>query len=294
MNWLWHGNKEVVFKTKAERRRGNLKKSILIFLVSAVVIVFLAVFLFMLSYDFDISNVITSPGTVVADGEKSYVIKKVKGEKNIFMYCTDDEEENVTFMCAVNFDMSKKDVTVYSVPVKGKNFNLNEKKVTPTSCYKDAGALQLVKSAEEYMGVKFDKYIGCKEGSIEGITANFAPLSINFSKKMSFTNGIDTVNFEKGLQEISDDNIVKILTYSTDDKKADEFRMEILLEMFRQYFNETTLENRDIIYSNIISQTDSNISVVDFMSYKDYIINLSSDKVKKEYIIAESVEDFRE
>lgn len=293
MNWLWQGNKDVVFKTKTERRKGRFKKSIFTFLGSAVVIVFIAVFFFMLSYDFDISNVIAPQGTIIADGEKSYVIKRVKGEKNILMYCTDDDEKNVTFMCAVNFDMSKKDIKVYSIPLKEKNFTLNSKKVTPSVCFREAGALQLVISAEEYMGVEFDKYIGCKQGSIEGITANFPPLNIKFSKDMSFTNGADTVMFEKGTQEIFDDNIMKLLTYSTD-KNADEFRTNLVIEMLKQYFNETSLENRDIIYANIISQTDSDISVVDFTSYKDYIVVLSSDKVKKDYIVAESVEDFKE
>ena len=132
-----------------------------------------------------------------------------------------------------------------------------------------------------------------KEGSVEGITANFPHLSIDFPKNMSFKRDGDTVTFEEGTHEISDDAVVKLLTYSSSVANLDEFRGEVLLQMFRQYFNENSLENRNIIYSNIISQTDSNVSVVDLAEYKDYIVVLSSDSVKKKYKVAENLEDFR-
>ena len=110
---------------------------------------------------------------------------------------------------------------------------------------------------------------------------------------MSFERDGDTIIFEEGTHEIPDDAVVKLLTYSSSVNNEDEFRGEILLQMFRQYFNETSLENRNIIYSNIISQTDSDVSVVDLAEYKDYIVVLSSDSVKKKYTVSNNLEDFR-
>ena len=109
---------------------------------------------------------------------------------------------------------------------------------------------------------------------------------------MSFSRDGDTVTFEEGMHKIPDDAVVKLLAYSSSGENLDKFRGEILLEMFRQYFNESSLENRNIIYSNIISQTDSDISVVDFAEYKDYIVVLASDSVKKKYIVSEGLADF--
>lgn len=292
MNWLWHGNSDVVFKTDDERKKDKLKKSILIFFGSAVVVVLLAVFFFMLSYDFDMDNVIGGTGGAVAGNDSGYVIKNVSGEENILMFCTDDDEENVTFMCAVKFDMDDKEIKVLPISTTEKTFNYNAKKVSASTCYREAGALQLVKSANEFMGLEFDKYIGCKEGSIEGITANFEALELKFEDDMSFQKDADTVTFEEGTHTLTDDVIVKLLTYSASQDTIN-FRAELLLQMFRQYFNENSVENRSIIYSNIISQTDSDISVVDFTEYKDYIVVLSSDKVKKKYTVAESIEDFK-
>lgn len=293
MNWLWKGNNDVVFKTDVEHKKDKLKRSILIFVGMGVVVVLLAAFFLMLSYDFDMTNVIGSDGGEIIGEDNRYVVKKVSGEENILMFCTDDDEKNVTFLCAVKFDMSKKEIKVLPLPVNEKIFNYNTKKVTAGVCYREAGVLQLVKSVNEYAGLEFDKYIGCKEGSVEGITANFEPLSFKFEKDMSFKRDSDVVTFEKGTHKLTDDVIVKLFTYSSKEN-LDEFRGELLLEIFRQYFNESSVENRNIIYSNIISQIHSNISIVDFTDYKDYIVVLSSDSVKKKYTVAEDLADFRE
>lgn len=293
MNWLWHGSTDVVFKTDTERKKDRLKKSILIFFGSAVVVVLIAAFFLMLSYDFDMSNVIGADSGEIIGENSSFVVKKVKGEENILMYCTDDDEKNVTFLAAVKFDMTKKEIKVLPISVKDKIFTFNAKKVNASKCFSEAGELQLVKSAEVYMDIEFDKFIGCKEGSVEGITANFTPLQIEFEKDMTFKSDSDKVVFEEGTHELADDTVVKLLTYSSGEGE-NEFRGEVLLQMFRQYFNETSVENRNIIYSNIISQTDSDISIVDFTSYKDYIVVLSSDSVKKKYIVCEDISDFKE
>lgn len=293
MNWLWKGNNDVVFKTDVEHKKDKLKRSILIFLGMGLVVILLAAFFLMLSYDFDMTNVIGSTGGEIIGEDNRYVVKKVSGEENILMFCTDDDEKNVTFLCAVKFDMSKKEIKVLPLPVNEKVFNYNTKKVTAGTCYREASELQLLKSVNEYVGFEFDKYIGCKEGSVEGITANFEPLSIKFEKDMSFKRDSDVVTFEKGTHKLTDDVIVKLFTYSSKEN-LDEFRGELLLEIFRQYFNESSVENRNIIYSNIISQTHSNISIVDFTDYKDYIVVLASDSVKKKYTVAEDLADFRE
>ncbi len=293
MNWLWKGSGDVVFKTDSEHKKDKLKRSILIFCGMGILVVVLAAFFLMLSYDFDMTNVIGSNEGELIGEQSKYVVKKVSGEETVLMYCTDDDEENVTFMCGVKFDMTKKEITVLPLPVNEKVYSFNLKKVNASLCYREAGALQLVKSANEYTGIEFEKYIGCKEGSVEGITANFEPLKIDFKKDMSFKRDGDVVTFEEGRHELADDTVVKLLTYSSE-QNTDSFKGEILLEMFKQYFNETYLENRNIIYSNIISQTDSNISVVDLNEYKDYIVVLSSDSVKKKYIVAEDLADFKE
>ena len=111
MNWLWHGNSYVVFKTSDERKKSKLKRNILMFLGSAVVVVLLAAFFMLLSYDFDIKNVIGTAGVDVVGEENKYTIKGVSGEENILMYCTDDDETVVKFLCAVKFNMNKKEIT---------------------------------------------------------------------------------------------------------------------------------------------------------------------------------------
>ncbi len=293
MNWLWHGSGEVVFKTKTEQKKDRLKKSILVFLGSAVVVVLIAVFFLMLSYDFDMSNVIGSGGSQIVGENDSFIVKKVKGEENILMFCTDDDGKKVTFLAAVKFDMTEKEIKVFPISVTDKIFTFNTKKANASKCYKEAGALQLVQSAGEYLGIEFDKYIGCKEGSVEGITANFEPLQIEFEKDMTFRRDGDTVVFEEGKHELTDDVVSKLFTYSSGEDEK-EFKANLLIQIFKQYFNLNSVENRNIIYSNIISQSYSDISVVDLAEYKDYIVVLSSDSVKKKYIVCESAEDFRE
>lgn len=293
MNWLWRGNSDVVFKTYDEQKKDKLKKNILIFLGSAVVVVLLATFFLLLSYDFDIENAIGSRDVVVEGDEKKYTVKDVSGEENIILYCTDDDETTIKFLCAIKVNMDKKEIIALPISVSEKIFTCNLKKVNAGECYNYAGVSQLVECVNEYTGVDFKKYIGCKEGNIEGIIANFDELTVSFDKNMIFKKGADTITFKKGKHTVTDDVVYKLLTYSAGEETY-LFRADLILQMFKQYCNQTSLENRNMIYSNIINQSDSNISVVDFASYKDHIVVLASDKVKKKYIVVTDASDFRE
>ncbi len=293
MNWLWQGNNDVVFKTAVERKRGIRKKYALIFIGSAVLVVLLALFFFLLSFDFDIDNMINKSGGTVVVEEQEYVIKEVKGQQNFLMFCTDDNNQKVTFLCAVRFNMDDNQIKILPISTTDKIFKLNSQKTDATACYKYAGTSQLVSSAEEYFGITFDKYIGCKEGSVEGIVANFPEFRIDFINDVSLTNGGETISFKAGENVIKDDQVYKLLTYKFTGSRADYVKGFVVSEMFKQFFNESLIGERDEIYSNIISQVNSDISVVDFASYKDAIVVLSSSSVKKDYVVASSVSEFK-
>ncbi len=290
MNWLWNGKSNVVFKTKENRKKERLKKSILIFAGFTVAAVVVAVFFFLLSYDFDISNLLNSTGAEIIGEDSSYVVKDVEGEENILFYCTDDDERKVTFLACVNFDMTEKEITVLNIPVYEKLFTLNGKKASASECFEDSGANRLLIAVNSYIGADVKKYIGCREGSVEGIVANFDSIKMKFRDSVSFSRGDDVLNYESGTHTIQDDAVVKILTYKTENEAL---KTDLLIEMFKKFFNASSLDNRNIIYSNIVSQATTNISIIDFTSYKDYIVVLSSDSVKKTYKTSTDLNDFR-
>ncbi|MBE6783060.1 MAG: hypothetical protein E7536_03520 [Ruminococcaceae bacterium] len=293
MNWLWHGNADVVFRTYDERKKFRRKKAALIFVISGVAVILLTLFFLFLSVGFDVDRIINDNGGITINEEESGLLspKEVTGQKNILMYCTDDSDEKITFLCAVRFNMDSKQIKVFPISATEKILPLNSKNVNATSCYNHAGVLQLVESVEKYTGVEFDKYIGCKEGSIEGIVANFDELKFNFPDDMTFEKDSDSITFQSGSQTISDDAIYKILTYSADGNTT-ALRATLVISMFTQYFNEANIENRDNIYANIISQVYSDISYIDFVSYKDYLVVLASDQVEKQYSAVSTVEEF--
>lgn len=293
MNWLWHGDADVVFRTSGERKKFRRKKTALIFIISGIAVILLTLFFLFLSVGFDPERIIRDNGGITISEEDSgaLVPKEVSGQKNILMFCTDDNNEEITFLCAVRFNMDVKQIKVFPISVTEKIFSLNSGEANATACYKHAGALQLVEAVEKYTDVEFDKYIGCKEGSIEGIVANFDELKFNFPDDITFTKDGDSITFPSGSQTISDDVIYKILTYSAEGNVTS-LRATLVITMFTQYFNEASIENRDDIYSNIISQVYSDISFIDFVSYKEHLVVLASDTVEKQYSAVSTVEEF--
>ena len=91
-----------------------------------------------------------SGGKVIVE-EQEYVIKEVGGQQNFLLFCTDDNNEKVTFLCGVRFDMDSKEIKILPVSTTDKIFKLNSEKIDATACYKYAGTSQLVSSAEEYV-----------------------------------------------------------------------------------------------------------------------------------------------
>ncbi len=294
MNWLWQGKNDVVFKTSERKHREKIRKNIIVFTCSAVVLILFAIFVIMWSYDFKISNAISDSGGKIEENvDETDDLPIVSGSAKFMFFISDDIKENLLSLSVVNVDLDKNKITVMSIPVNEKIFVRNEKEISPSKCYVNYGAEELRSELEVCLGTEIQKYYGCLEGNFESIVANFNEFEYTFKRNYTLKHNEDTFNISKGNKKYTDSELLKILTYKGFDNE-EKIKGEVFSSMLKQYLNENTSANSSVIFTNLIGVGESDISVVDFADEKSAIIYLSSNKVKKTFNVVTDLDYFNE
>lgn len=289
MNWIWKGRDDVIFETAGDRKRKEKVKNIKRFLLAAAVLTVIAVLLILKQYNFDLSaalgrnDVKEKPTEIVTQTNE----KKYSAEKKTFLfYCCDDEKTALDFLILMHVDLSQDVVHIHPVDVNEKLLTYRdfsgEVTGSASGCFKAGGSSMLTEACENYIGRKIDRFLGTTRTDFSNIIVNFPNVKVDLAEDLRLSNGVDSVYFNSGIQEISDVNLLKFLTYggrgSTEQLLSDQ--AQAAASAVSCFINETSVENADVVFDRVINLSQSNISVFDLKTHIDsleYVSKYSSE-----------------
>lgn len=288
MNWFFKGRNDVIFETAKDAKRHEKLKNIKRFVLAAVLLIFVAVILILKQYNFDLSSVRANnsaeeTSTTVTQKQ----IPKYSNDRQTFMfYCCDDDETTLKFLIYIRFDLLKDKITVHPVDISEDLFTYRNVSGTVTTsakkCFSDGGSAMLLEAGKNYLSSQIDKYIGSDLSNFANIIVNFPNIKIDISRDLKLYDGSDVVFFDKGIQEISDNNLLKFMCYkgreSTQDMLYDQGK--VAAAAVTEFINDSFSENIDVIFERVINLSQSNISVIDVKRHTksiEYIAAHSSD-----------------
>ena len=287
MSWLWKGNDEVIFETAEQRKRKTKIRNIKNFSVAAFILLFVVGFIILRQYDFDLSSASGSnhEEEVTTEQQETKPVTYAYGESNIMLYCVNDNGNDVLFLALLRADMNEGFIKIHPISTAEKIFSYKDVTGNVTgnavSCYKAGGASLLKEACENYLGASIDRHIGINESDFENITMNFPEIQLYFDEAVSLSKSGDTVSFSMGNHKMTDDEILKFMSYDGRDESTKLSDQGYLIEnIIDQYFNDSFVENSASIFSRIINLLDTDVSIFDLTDNKrafQYMANKHSD-----------------
>ncbi|MPM52880.1 hypothetical protein SDC9_99644 [bioreactor metagenome] len=289
-----HSKKEtkVIFHTSKQMEKSKKRKNILFFSVAALVLCCFAFLLILSQYDYNLSALKNSQEAVeVANVERTPI---AEGHLNMLLYGLNDDKTDVLFTVFVHINMDGNKIVVYPYSPAQKNFVSYGKKCTAIDCYKSGGGNMLANGGNAILGMPVDKYIGATQNNILNALSNFDNITVDIEKTVTLTRKNEKITFESGTRFLTSEDAMKYLTYSGWENQTDKLNAQatIIMAMFKQYINTSSIENRMSLFSNFINLIETNISIVDFKSYTNALKIIADENINTEFIIVKNLESY--
>lgn len=303
MNWIWKGRDDVIFETAEDKKRKEKIKNIKHFVLAAAVLIVVAILLILKQYNFNLSAAMGKSDAeekTTSDSAQPDAKKYSPERKTFMLYCSDDDKTALDFLVLIHVNLSDDVVSIHPIDVNADLLTYRDfagdAKGSASKCFSVGGSSMLLEACGNYLGKRVDKYIGTTESDFSNIIVNFPNVKVDIEGDLRLSNGTDSVYFNSGIQEISDVNLLKYLTYggrsSTEELLEDQAK--VVASAFSSFINETVVDNIDVVFDRVINLSQSNISVFDMKTHVDSLEYVALYAPEFEYKTLLSRDDFAE
>ncbi|MBQ6625629.1 MAG: LCP family protein [Clostridia bacterium] len=301
MNWIWKGRDEVIFETASDRKRNEKRKNIVRFIIAAVILVFVAVFLIFKQYNFDLSSASGSKDIVketTVHKEADEKVPSASGNKTFMFFCSNDNKTSLRFLILVNVNLDDDVITVHPININDKVLTYRDfsgqKTSSANECFKSGGRAMLYEACQNYLGTAIDKYMGTTDSDFSNIIVNFPNVKVDVESNLKLSFNGDVLYFNEGIQEISDNNLLKYMYYNGRESTEHllQAQADVAVSAINEFIGESFIENVDIIFERIINLSDSNISTFDVRNNYDSLRYIAQENSPIKYKTELTKDDF--
>ena len=277
---------EFSLKTEKEMQRQKTKRFFIGFFSFLIVFACFSMLYFLISYDFDISSLINARGdedtTETTEAAKGYTASA--GPLRFLLFCTDSEAKELRFIVIAGIDMDKEEFVICSLS-ENERVSVDGANETFLKHYIDGGAKRLVSAVEKFNGIKIDRYIAASDNGFKKAINHAGQFKIMIDKQINFRKGDFSVIFVEGEQKLRGDDLLKYMRYCKylGDDGLD-LQAEAIGMMLTQYINADNLAKSDALFSSIINNVESDITVLDFKSALQALNFIAQTEFKTETV----------
>ncbi len=248
------------FDTQQNARSSRFRRFVAAFSCFFILLTSVSVLLLLRHYNFDLSEMVKPADEQNTEEEApSEPAPEVQGIHNYLLFCTADSDNTVRFISIVTADLNHKELSITaldpttSVSVSGCTGTFSKQL--------DYGTAQLVLAAEDYSGIKIDKYVRSTDSKFKSIINYVGGVEVDVEQQIDIRTPELTAVIAKGKQTMAGDTMLKyIRSFESNPQK----QAEIIASIIEQKLTPANLANADNHYTKIINLTESDISVVNF------------------------------
>lgn len=136
--------------------------------------------------------------------------------------------------------------------------------------YLDGGAKRLVAAVEKFNGIKIDRYIASSDNGFKKAINTMGQFKLTLDEQINFRESDFSIMLIEGEQKLRGDDLLKYMEYCKfiGDEGLD-LQAETVGMMLTQYINPDNLAKCGDLFSSIINNVESDVSVMDFKSAGD-------------------------
>lgn len=234
------------------------------------------------------------------------------GVINVLVMCTDADGLRTDAMMLVSYDTEKNTINMLSIPRDLRMFVGNRyQKVNAAHAFavdgKIAGALGTCDAVARFTGVPINYYIDFSFSTMEKVMDSIGP--VTFTIPDLGNDGVGMVyddpyqdlhiNLPPGTRELNGKEIVHLLRYrkgngdrqgyADGDLGRIKMQQEFIQAFVEQKLNLTLINKLPTIFSDIMSEVDTNLTAGDVIKYSRFLTNLTSAGIRTETIEGDGV-----
>ncbi|MDO5014640.1 MAG: hypothetical protein Q4E28_01615 [Clostridia bacterium] len=213
--------------------------------------------------------------------KKSAYSENLPDNAKILILIPESDRSDILYLGILNINSAKD--KLYLSPVDKKNL-IQSENMTIAEYYEKKGIVTTVAQLETSKNIKIDRYVAIHRGNIGALFKVTGPLEKNFDSEINYQDSDFRLQIKKGPKKISGNEMIKLLKYLEKSHPSDyAIRQSTLVaEYLNQSFGKENLSKGDTFFNSFVNLADTNISVVDFAKYKDYLIHLDEKEIEVE------------
>ncbi len=250
-------NKNLFNENKKNTSNSNFKYFIIAFSVFVLIVAVFSVVYFMYSLDFDFNNIVDSTTestslNSIEDSTNILSVETLSGKSNILFICEEDENIELSFVVATDFDSKK--MNVLSV-------------VIDSDLYKENSVNGAKLYIETNYGIKIDKYVITNKTQAKEILSLFDGFRVNVEKNIDYKSKDFNLQLDEGYQYLSSELIFNYLLISDNST-----RETIFCDLINSVLKKEYIDNSQKLFTSFVRNCETDISVID---YSENIENLN-------------------
>lgn len=255
--------------------KSDLEQKIL-FALLAFIVVFTIVFLavFGIKYDFSVKKFFKPNNLEIVEEDNTKTLPNVSG-KNNFLFIMNNKDTDDVYVCAlIQVDL---DDLSYSVCTMDAETEIEGNKIS--DIYKKGNAGNVLNAVSGLFGVEIDYFISQNTKEYRDLFDYMGSINYTVSEDIRYKDNSYygfNIKVSSGSQEIDGDLSSKLMRYYLTQKRYD-LVDDLILNALSQQINPENFEKKEKIFSRLIDNSITNITIKDYNEADDEIRVLSDE-----------------
>lgn len=255
--------------------KSDLEQKIL-FALLAFIVVFTIVFLavFGIKYNFSVKKFFKPNNLEIVEEDNTKTLPNVSG-KNNFLFIMNNKDTDDVYVCAlIQIDL---DDLSYSVCTLDAETEIEGNKIS--DIYKKGNAGNVLNAVSGLFGVEIDYFISQNTKEYRDLFDYMGSINYTVSEDIRYKDNSYygfNIKVSSGSQEIDGDLSSKLMRYYLTQKRYD-LVDDLILNALSQQINPENFENKEKIFSRLIDNSVTNITIKDYNEADDEIRVLSDE-----------------
>lgn len=189
---------------------------------------------------------------------------KMKEEVSLLFVGTSTNDNTPLFAAFIKFDTKDSKFTVIPVTVFDIRADKSQELANNISAEKD---------------IPIDRYIVVNEKNFKNFVGVFGAFETEIKHTIDYKGEDFSLNLISGKQKLTGDKLFRYVRYLGLDGKDDALKKqgELIADFLSQNLNEANASKGEDLFSSLINSAESDITIVDFSKYKDWLAEVSKE-----------------
>ena len=236
--------------------------------------------------DYDFNNFFrrADESTTAEQTTEAVSVVQYSGRYRFLAVVASDDRAELRFINIIDVDLSEKTIKLIPVDDRIKNAQTNE---TCGEILKNQGIKALVSFLNSRYGVPVNKYVFLTDSGYKSVFRIMGDITLNVNEDIEYDTPDMFLEMVRGDNELTPEKTFKYMKYLSETKKGyekSELNAQVVVAAFKEFYNSETFVSADSLFSSLINQCETDISIVDYTNAKDELSSLvpktSKEKLK--------------